>query len=82
MAMALVPILFLVNPIVLAHVSWPNIGMGHSSRKAPTEVQEPYWAKGPPKAHQSRTHNLYLTRFGSMAVHTNVTRQHAPPLAC
>ena len=33
--------------LVLAGVSWLNIGMGHNSRKAPTEIQEPNWAKGP-----------------------------------
>ena len=42
-------------PIVLACMSWPNIGMGHSSRKAPTEVREPNWAKGP-TGPQSWTH--------------------------
>ena len=48
--MALVPILFLV----LARVSWPNIGMRHRSRKAPTE----YKCLIGPKAHQSWTHDL------------------------
>ena len=61
-SMALVPILFLV----LARVSGPDIGIGHTAeQKSANGAQEPNWAIGP---HQSWTHVL-THQIWVLAVH-------------
>ena len=42
--------------LLLARVSWPGIGMGHSSRKAPKEHKSLIG----PNAHQSWTHDMMM----------------------